>query len=387
MYDELAVTESAAVRDPRIRLVVFSDAFEHRNGVGSYYCDLLGHISCRVARAELVCPGLTTDGKQQGLSIPLPGDPTQKLCLPGVLKAVRAMRSVRPNVVVLATPGPYGILGLVLARAFGARRIVGYHTQLDKLVDMYWSRVFGGVSAMYLRTMDRVFFRSASLVVTNSGPMQESALRLGARDVRLVGTPLEPRLLAPPAIAPRDDFGPVLFVGRLAPEKNLEAVIEAARRLPNIGFIIAGDGPLSSMVKDAARDLPNLDYRGWLDRSMLLSALDACEALVVPSRIESFGTVAMEAMARRRMVIVSSNCGIRDWSGLSEAVETIRETESLTDTLQRVAAWDPDRRAARAALGRERADRFNRETVEQWLGILAATATGGSVPASAEAAD
>jgi glycosyltransferase involved in cell wall biosynthesis len=353
-----------------VRLVVFSDAFEHRNGVGAYYRDLLDHFDGRIGAAELVCPGPTSAGKRQGLSIPLPGDSTQKLCLPGIPKAIRTMRKARPNVVVLATPGPYGILGLILARAFGVRCCVGYHTQYDKLVSMYWNRVFGRVSAAYLRLTDRLLFRLSSVVVTNSGPMAESARDLGARDVRLVGTPLEPRLLEDRTTPASGAFGPALFVGRLAREKNLEAVIEAARALPEMSFIIAGDGPLREFVESAARELPNIDYRGWLGRAALVDALDASEVLVVPSRVESFGTVAMEAMARERLVLVSQNCGIRDWPGLAEGVETMADGETLADALGRVAAWSPAERAAKAALARARAERFNKDTVDQWLVIL-----------------
>lgn len=363
-------------QQPEVRMVVFSDAFQHRNGVGAYYCDLLDQLASRVAHAVLVCPGTTPEGKPQGLSIPLPGDRTQKLCLPGLSKAVRTMRTARPNVVVLATPGPYGILGLLLALFFGVRVCVGYHTQFDKLASMYWSRVSGWVGARYLAMLDRAFFRLGRVVVTNSGPMRDCANRMGARDARLVGTPLEPRLLSPPVARASQDFGPVLFVGRLAPEKNLEAVVAAARALPDTSFVIAGHGPLTEYVQAAAAELDNIDYRGWLNRPALLEVLNECETLVVPSHVESFGTVAMEAMARQRIVVVSEHCGIRDWPELAPGLETIRGSETLTDTLRRILAWTAEARAERARRARVCAERFNESTIEQWLEVLRAASSG-----------
>ncbi|MFP4173635.1 MAG: glycosyltransferase [Candidatus Hydrogenedentota bacterium] len=377
--DRPAPSESGS-RGAGVRLLVFSDAFKHRNGVGAYYCDLLGHIRERVGAAELVCPGLTEGGKRQGLSIPLPGDPTQKLCLPGILKAIRTMRNVRPNVVVLATPGPYGILGLILAKAFRARCCVGYHTQFDKLAGVYWANIFGKVAAWYLRMLDRLFFRLAHMVVTNSGPVRDSAVELGARNVRLVGTPLEPRLLQAPAPYPRGPLASVLFVGRLAPEKNLEAVIEAAQDMPETRFVIAGDGPLRGTVQEAAAALPNLDYRGWLDRATLLDTLDECEILVVPSRVESFGTVAIEAMCRQRMVLVSPNCGIRDWPRLADGVEVMGDGESLSAALTRLSQWTWAERAQKAKLARQRAERFHASTIDQWLDIFEEVRRASGVP-------
>lgn len=361
-------------QDHGLRLVVFSDAFRHRNGVGAYYADLLGQLEARLASVELVCPGPTPEGKQQGLPLSLPGDPTQKLCLPGVPKALRTLRATRPHVVVLASPGPYGLLGLVLAKLMRIPVCVGYHTDYSMLVSMYWNKIFGRVGAWYLRWLDRIFFRLGHLVVANSEPMAQAARELGAGEVRLVGTPLEPRLLGPPAFHPHDPFGPVLFAGRLAPEKNIEYIIEAARNLQDTPFIIAGDGPLSALVEEAAAELANLEYRGWLGREALLSAMDECEVLVVPSSVESFGTVAMEAMARERVVVVSPHCGICDWPGLAQGLAVMAPGETLTAALQRIAAWDPAERARKAALARSEAVEFNKRTLEGWLEILSAMA-------------
>jgi len=353
-----------------LRIVVFSDAFRHRNGVGAYYCDLIEHLRSEVAVAQLVCPGLTPSGKPQGLSVPLPGDKTQKLCLPGIPKALRAMRSVRPHVVILASPGPYGLLGLILSKVFRAELCFGYHTAYDQLVGMYWNKLFGRVGGWYLRWLDRRFFRASSMVVTNSHPMSHEAIRLGADRVTLVGTPVEPGLLSEPIDREDNGFGPALFVGRLAPEKNLDAVLASAQTLSDVDFVIAGDGPLRKQVEEAAAALPNLDYMGWVDRDGLIRALDRCEFLVLPSSIESFGTVAIEAMARNRWVLASAECGIRDWPELLEGMELMQEGESLPAALARMAEIPVSERRKKARRAREHVEAFNRATIRQWLQLL-----------------
>ena len=363
---------TGAAADGRLRLVVFSDAFRHRNGVGAYYCDLLDSLDHSV-QAQLVCPGPSPPGcyqARQGLSIPLPGDATQRLCLPGVLKALRVMREIQPDVVLGATPGPYGILGMMLARRFKTPFCMAYHTQYDKLVDMYWNRVFRSISGRYLRWMDRRLFNRARLVLTNSEHMVAAATELGAREVRLMGTPVEPRLLRDPTPPATDSFGPVLFVGRLAHEKNIDVFLDAARQLQHIPFVIAGDGPLADEVSRTAAELDNVEYLGWVGREQLVETLDQAEMLMLPSHVESFGTVAIEAMARGRMTMVSEHCGIIAWPTLKPGLEILYDDQSPVDALQALADLSADERAAKCARARTQCQAFVQETLDYWLATL-----------------
>ncbi len=362
-----------------LRVVFFSDSFRHRNGVGAYYCDLLAHLAPRVAIAELVCPGLTPYGKQkkqQGLSIPLPGDSSQKLCLPGMPKAYSLVKQIRPHVIVAASPGPYGMLAAALAWRFKTPFCFGYHTQYDQLTDIYWNRVFGALGKRYLAWLDRRFFNRSDAVFTNGRNMVQAAESMGARRIELIGTPIDPLLLKPPLPFNSHTFGPALFVGRLAPEKNIPKIIDAAKAVPNLQFIIAGDGPLAAMVKDADAELPNLDYVGWISREKLLELLDTrCELLLLPSRVESFGTVAAEAMARQRLVVVSDQCGIVDWPELASGLEIMKVDAPLTPTLENLAKLASDKRAEKRELARKRCLAFVEKTISDWHQILFDVAT------------
>ncbi|MEX2365774.1 MAG: hypothetical protein WD601_04165, partial [Pseudohongiellaceae bacterium] len=72
-----------------LKIVVLSDAAPSRNGVGAYYQDLVEQLSSKVGQIKMVSP-VIRDGKWHGgLVLPLPGDKTQKLCLPNILKLKR----------------------------------------------------------------------------------------------------------------------------------------------------------------------------------------------------------------------------------------------------------------------------------------------------------
>lgn len=361
-------------RDPdasALRVAIISDAAPERNGVGAYYRDLADHLRASGARVELIAPRFHHDRWYGGLPLPLPGDPTQRVLLPSWSLLSGRLRRLSPEVVIVPTPGPYGMLGLSLARQRRARLIVGFHTHFEALTDLFPHWGLGGrIANAYLSACHRLLFHYSQVVLANSSEMIEVAERIGARHASLMATPIPRRFLDEPPRPARPVLQRILFAGRLSPEKNLESVVEAARRLPEMEFLIAGDGPLRDWLRERCQELPNLIHVGWVRRARIMQLIDEVDALVLPSRIESFGTIALEAMARERAVVVSGACGILSWDLLERGLYSIREDEELADTLRRVRALDPELRAHKARLAREGAVEINRRNLRHWLSVL-----------------
>jgi glycosyltransferase involved in cell wall biosynthesis len=179
------------------------------------------------------------------------------------------------------------------------------------------------------------------------------------------------RFLTAPTQPLRPQLQTILFLGRLAPEKNVHLMLAAAEQLPALRFLFGGDGPLRPQVERAASRLGNVEYRGWLNRAEVLAILDEADLLVLPSSVESFGTVALEALARRRLVLVSRHCGIRDWPHLFQCVFVIGEDETVTDAIRRVQRCDYRFRETMAQKGRHAAHDMSDLAVDQWLDIFA----------------
>jgi len=352
-----------------LRVVIVSDAQWQRNGVGTYYHDLMEHLQDRVACAQLFCPD-KTDRRYRGLAIPLPGDPTQQLRLPSFFSVYRAIRDLRPDVLVIPTPGPYGLWGALVAKRLGVPICAGHHTRLGRLVELYWKGRLGSIAGRCLQSVSDLLFRYSNVVVANSDEMVESARAAGALKVRLVGTPIAKCFLRSPPAFVSLKLRTVLYVGRLASEKNIESVIDAAKKLPHITFCIAGDGPQRRLVQRAAGHLGNIRYEGWVNREQVVSLMDTSDMLVLPSRVEAFGTVALEAMARRRLVLVSPSCGILDWEGLSGSIFCMREEESLADAIDRVGGLNPQSRREQAETGHAAVQSLNECTMTEWVEVL-----------------
>lgn len=361
-----------------IRVAVISDAAPARNGVGAYYSDLVEQLNEYVAHAELISPTVKDGVWEGGFMLPLPGDSTQKLCVPSIRGLARRVDEIKPNVVIIPTPGPFGLIGSQIAKRHNASVIIGYHTHFEKIMSLYWNRIriIAAVTRGYFEVCNRILFKQGKLVLANSQEMASVAQRMGAPAVELMGTPIPKSFITDPIVPMNSEIKRVLFAGRLAAEKNIEAYLDAAKDLPDIEFIIAGDGPMRDEVRKRVNKLPNTRLLGWIPRTEMQDILDSIDVLVLPSLVESFGTIAMEAMARERMVLVSHGCGILEWPDLSRGLFVIREDETVTKAIARIADLDHSVRKKKAQRGRIAAKQLNDWTIKTWLELLRRGADG-----------
>ena len=361
-----------------VRLLVMSDAVPERNGVGSYYADLTQHLMSHVESAELIYPMCDRMAGHSYLTAPLPGDKTQPVQLPKIGHLISEFKSINPNVIVVPTPGPYGMAGLFLARRYSIPLIAGFHTHYEALTELYWNRFTGTLTRGFLVRCNRLIFRNSQTVLANSPDMCRQVQNIGAKNVELMGTSVAPEFVAKPVAPAKPDIRSILFAGRLAKEKNIEAIIDAAKNHQDIQFTIAGDGPLQNEIRQATDSIPNILMTGWVSRDRLLDLIDSHDALLLPSHIESFGTVALEGMARGRMVIVSERCGLTQWDALNDAVVQIGADETATETIQRIQAapleWKKDIETKAAAAARD----INGWNTQFWINLLTTCTTQSS---------
>jgi glycosyltransferase involved in cell wall biosynthesis len=181
---------------------------------------------------------------------------------------------------------------------------------------------------------------------------------LRADRIRVIPNFLEPD----PGIGSGDRTG-VVFVGRLAPEKGVAVLLEAASAVPKVVRII-GDGPLVSRVSEA--DVANhITFLGSLARSAVLDELRRSVALVMPSLwFEGFPLAVLEAFAVGTPVIASRI------GSLAELIEDgstglLAEPSDARDLAERI-SWaiaNPSEMREMGAIARSRYEaRFRGET-------------------------
>lgn len=102
----------------------------------------------------------------------------------------------------------------------------------------------------------------------------------------------------------------VLFAAKLQPWKRPQDAIELARRLPtSLNILIGGDGPMLSGLRDAARELPNVRFLGFINQSRIGHWYGVADFFLLPSAHEPWGLAVNEAMAAGAVPVVSSAVG------------------------------------------------------------------------------
>jgi glycosyltransferase involved in cell wall biosynthesis len=173
-------------------------------------------------------------------------------------------------------------------------------------------------------------FRRARVVIGVSSQLTEAARRVGARDARWIPNGVD----LPAEVGKEADPAEVLYVGRLSQEKGIEELVEATRGL---NLVVAGDGPLRSLVPGALGFVPRPDLEPLYARAAVA---------VFPSRIEGFGVACAEAMAHGRAVVASSVGGLRDLvkDGETGLLVPSRDPPALRAAIDRLLADEELRR-------------------------------------------
>jgi glycosyltransferase involved in cell wall biosynthesis len=135
----------------------------------------------------------------------------------------------------------------------------------------------------------------------------------------------------------------VLFVGRLIEKKGIKVLIEVAKALPNIQFLIIGVGPEENYVRHEEKENSNIIFIGKVKNTYLSQYYSCADLLCIPSLYEEgYGRVVMEAVACGLPVIGSDKGGIPEALDNSVSVlvsptkdDLLREIRNLSNDRER----------------------------------------------------
>ena len=141
--------------------------------------------------------------------------------------------------------------------------------------------------------------RAARVTIANSRGMRERAAALAgnAERVRVIHPPGEPPPQPPP---PARERATIATLGNVDPRKRHDDVLEALTHLPDVHWLVMGDGPERERLEHRARELglaERADWTGALPPPDAIAQLATCHALAMPSVDEAFGVAYTEALA------------------------------------------------------------------------------------------
>lgn len=360
-----------------MRVLFVSDVYFPRvNGVSTSIRTFRTDLATAGVDTLLVAPeypGAAPDDEPGIIRVPsgrVPGDPEDRRFQGGLLRqALNAELASRIDLVHIHTPFIAHYAAVKLARAHGLPVVATYHTFFEDYLHHYLPLLPRSIGRFIARRFTLSQCADVAALIAPSAPMRDALVAYGVKQpIEVLPTGLPPgSFVRGDGARFRAKFGLpagqplVLYVGRVAHEKNIDFLLRMFRRLrsqrPDALFVIAGEGPARSHLGKLARELgiaEQVRFIGYLNRhTELPDCYAAGDAFVFASRTETQGLVLLEAMAQATPVVSTAELGTRSiltpGCGAFVVGEEEEEFAASVAAALRLGADDPRRQQLRAS--------------------------------------
>ncbi|MFF7451013.1 MULTISPECIES: glycosyltransferase [unclassified Streptomyces] len=307
-------------------------------------------------------------------SLPLPGYPQVRVALPS-RRVAAAIAAHRADLVHLASPFVLGVRGMAAAARLGLPAVAVYQTDLAG-----YARTYMGLGEQAAWRRIRSVHAAAHLTLAPSSAALRDLEAHGVPRVRLWPRGVDTVRFRPALrdAALRRELAPngeliVGYVGRLAPEKQVELLADVCR-LEGVRVVVVGDGPSRPGLAEA---LPGAVFLGRRTGDELARIFASLDVFAHTGPFETFCQTVQEAMASGVPVVAPATGGPLDLvaHGRTGLLVPPRDAAALRDAVWALAA-DPGLRAAYGTAGRATVEGRTWEAVgDQLLGHYAGVLT------------
>lgn len=312
MDDDELLVEQPAWPGSQLRVAVVTETYPPEiNGVAMTIARMVDGLQERGHHVQLIRP------QQRGTDKPSASASFEQVLRPGVplpryaglrmgLPAARALFKLwmqrRPDVVHVVTEGPLGWSAVAAARKLRLALTSDFHTNFHSYSTHYGMGWLKKPISGYLRK----FHNRTNLTLVPTVSLQRDLTYQGYQNVQVVARGVDTDLFGPARRSEvlRAGWGvtppqlAVIYVGRIAPEKNMPLLLkafDAIRQIrPDAKLILVGDGPSRSALQGS---LPNTVFTGMHTGVALAEHYASGDMFLFPSLTETFGNVTLEAMA------------------------------------------------------------------------------------------
>lgn len=318
-----------------MKILFISDVYFPRvNGVSTSIetfrrnLQLLGHT------VDLIAPdyGKPTANENGIVRVParaVPLDPEDRLMGYGwVMQQLERLRGEHYDLIHVQTPFVAHYLGVKLSHLLDIPCIETYHTFFEEYLYHYIPFLPKSFTRWLAKRFSRHQGNSLDGMVIPSRPMQRVLQAYGIETtMEVIATGIEPAsFVLGDRVAFREKYGigqerpMLLFVGRVAHEKNIDFLIkvvnEVRGQVADVLFVIAGEGPARAHLEQEVKRLgldQHVRFIGYLDRhTELNNCYRAADIFIFSSRTETQGLVLLEAMAQGVPLVSTAELGTRD---------------------------------------------------------------------------
>lgn len=232
----------------------------------------------------------------------LPRYPGLKFGLPATRRLLALWKDSPPDAIYVATEGPLGWSAVRAARRLGIPVATGFHTRFDEYMRDYGVRFLQHTALRWMRR----FHNSAQATLVPTRELADFLQAQGFHHPVRLARAVDAQHFSPSrrdeALRAqwglgRDDLA-VIYVGRIAAEKNLDLSIRAfdaiRQQHPTAKFVWVGDGPVRERLAQEHRDFV---FCGVQRGEALARHFASGDLFLFSSHSETFGNVTLEAMA------------------------------------------------------------------------------------------
>jgi glycosyltransferase involved in cell wall biosynthesis len=363
--------------DRRLIIAGYLGKWGESDGVVTTYSNLIPHLATADCLFDILCYGPDDAIEKVGnvtIYIHKPRlrtkiDPSRWIDLGLPLSPLyRQVLRTRYSLVQTSAPETLGMLALHVARRNKCPFVGVYHTALGDYVKIRFSRKFGRpvgyVCGHLMAGILHWYYGKADLILAPSHCVAEELRKTYSAPVRVLSRGIDLDRFTPVHRTRTDSHVQALYVGRVAPEKNLQLLTKLFKQLDDVELVVVGDGPY---LKEMKRELPRAIYRGRLNGSELTKAYANGDFFVFPSYTDTLGNVVLEALSSGLPTVVTNSLGPQE---LIEHGKTgfiaANETE-FEESVRRLLADGALRRRMSAAARQSVAQRRWADIAEQLL--------------------
>ena len=363
-----------------MNILFISDVFFPRvNGVSTSIHTFANELKALGHQVTLIAPSYSDEDKHEDWIVRVPShkiyfDPEDRLMNFGKLKALLPWIEERHfDVIHIHTPFTAHYVGIYFGKKLDIPVIETYHTFFEDYLHHYLPFIPQFISRKLARTISRRQCNAVDGIVSPSKPMLDVLKQYGINtSSEVVATGLDESSFAKvdgesfrishdiPLTQPM-----LLFVGRVAHEKNIEFLLDMHVKLiqkhPDALLVITGEGPAEESIKASIARLGlvnKVKMIGYLDRNHeLIACYKSADIFVFASKSETQGLVLLEAMAQGTAVVALAELGTKSILIEGEGVLIAKDDTSdfadkvsilLSDSIKRQGIGEKGRQYAEA---------------------------------------
>ncbi|WP_430461608.1 glycosyltransferase family 4 protein [Thalassolituus sp. LLYu03] len=299
---------------PLTRVTIVTETYAPEiNGVANTLGHLVQGLNARGVQVQVIRPKQSSADRGDELNVTLPGLPIPgysglRFGLPVAGRIRKALQNFRPDAIYVATEGPMGWAAVSSARRLGIRVISGFHTNFHQYIEHYRLGWLENATYRYLRW----FHNRTAATLVPTGAQRDELTRHGFANVSVLSRGVDSQLFSPQRRRQelrrqwgvKDDDLVLIYVGRIAPEKNMGLALSAYQTLrandDRIRLVLVGDGPALDGIREQH---PEVICCGMQRGEALAEHYASGDIFLFPSLTDTFGNVVTEALASGLAVV------------------------------------------------------------------------------------